>query len=69
MASEYLKWKYRDVKPDEPSPELTGKEKLANWFHYSCGAGRLCDRQHGRGSGADRGRNGQGPVTIILIQE
>lgn len=34
MASEYLKWKYRDVKPDEPPPELTGKEKLANWFHY-----------------------------------
>ena len=34
MASEYLKWKYRDVKPDEPAPELTGKEKLANWFHY-----------------------------------
>lgn len=34
MASEYLKWKYRDVKPDEPAPELTRKEKLANWFHY-----------------------------------
>ena len=34
MASEYLKWKYRDVKPDEPPPELTGKEKLANWFYY-----------------------------------
>ena len=34
MASEYLKWKYRDVKPDEPPPERTGKEKLANWFHY-----------------------------------
>ena len=34
MASEYLKWKYRDVKPDEPPPELTRKEKLANWFHY-----------------------------------
>ena len=34
MASEYLKWKYRDVKPDEPPPALTGKEKLANWFHY-----------------------------------
>ena len=34
MASEYLKWKDRDVKPDEPPPELTRKEKLANWFHY-----------------------------------
>ena len=35
MASEYLKWKYRDVKPDEPPPERTRKEKLANWFHYN----------------------------------
>lgn len=35
MASEYLKWKYRDVKPDEPPPELSGREKLANWFHYN----------------------------------
>ena len=34
MAGEYFRWKYRDVKPDEPPPELTGKEKLANWFHY-----------------------------------
>lgn len=34
MASEYLKWKYRDVKPDEPPPERSKKEKLANWFHY-----------------------------------
>lgn len=34
MASEYLKWKYRDVKPDEPPPPLTRKEKLANWFYY-----------------------------------
>ena len=34
MASEYLKWKYRDVKPDEPPPERTRKEKVANWFHY-----------------------------------
>lgn len=34
MASEYLKWKYRDVKPNEPSPPLTRKEKLANWFYY-----------------------------------
>ena len=34
MAGEYFRWKYRDVKPDEPPPEPTGKEKLANWFHY-----------------------------------
>lgn len=34
MASEYLKWKYRDVKPDEPPRELTKKEKAANWFYY-----------------------------------
>ena len=34
MAGEYFRWKYRDVKPDEPPPELTRKEKLANWFHY-----------------------------------
>lgn len=33
MASEYLKWKYRDVRPDEPV-ELTPKEKRANWWHY-----------------------------------
>ncbi len=34
MASEYLKWKYRDVKPDGPPRELTKKEKLDNWFYY-----------------------------------
>ena len=34
MASEYLKWKYRDVKPDEPPPERSKKDKLANWLHY-----------------------------------
>ena len=33
MASEYLKWKYRDVKPDEPI-RLTRKEKALNWWHY-----------------------------------
>lgn len=35
MASEYLKRKYQDVKPNEPPPPLTGKERLANWFHYN----------------------------------
>ena len=33
MASEYLKWKYRDVKPDEPI-RLTQKEKALNWWQY-----------------------------------
>ena len=33
MASEYLKWKYRDVKRRE-SVELTPKEKRKNWWHY-----------------------------------
>lgn len=33
MASEYLKWKYRDVVPDQ-SRELTPAEKRANWWHY-----------------------------------
>lgn len=35
MASEYLKWKYREVKPDEPPPPMTGRERLANWFYYN----------------------------------
>lgn len=33
MASEYLKWKYRDVQPDKPV-ELTAKERRANWWYY-----------------------------------
>lgn len=33
MASEYLKWKYRDVKPDEPI-QYTAAEKRRNWWHY-----------------------------------
>lgn len=33
MASEYLKWKYRDVKPRE-KVELTREEKRKNWWHY-----------------------------------
>ena len=33
MASEYLKWKYRDVKPDEPIV-LTFREKRRNWWRY-----------------------------------
>ena len=33
MASEYLKWKYRDVQPDAPV-ELTKKQRRQNWWHY-----------------------------------
>lgn len=33
MASEYLKWKYRDVKPDEPI-QYTAQEKRKNWWAY-----------------------------------
>lgn len=33
MASEYLKWKYRDVHPDAPV-ELTKKQRRRNWWHY-----------------------------------
>lgn len=33
MASEYLKWKYRDVKPEEPMV-LTPAQKRSNWWHY-----------------------------------
>lgn len=33
MASEYLKWLARDVKPEEKR-ELTPKEKWKNWWYY-----------------------------------
>lgn len=33
MASEYWKWKFRDVQPDEKK-ELTPEEKRKNWWHY-----------------------------------
>jgi len=33
MASEYLKWKYRDVQPDKPV-ELTKKQRRQNWWYY-----------------------------------
>ena len=33
MASEYLKWKYRDVQPEQPV-ELTRKQRRQNWWHY-----------------------------------
>ncbi len=36
MASEYLKWKYRDVKPDE-KVELTKEQRRRNWWHYHGG--------------------------------
>ena len=34
VASEYLKWKYRDVQHDAPPPALTAKERRENWWHY-----------------------------------
>ena len=33
MASEYLKWKHRDVQPDAPV-ERTKKQRRQNWWHY-----------------------------------
>lgn len=33
MASEYLKWKYRDVKP-EKAVELTKQQRRRNWWYY-----------------------------------
>ncbi len=33
MASEYLKWKYRDVKPEEKT-EMTPEQKRRNWWEY-----------------------------------
>ncbi len=33
MTSEYLKWKYRDVKREEQA-ELTPAEQRKNWWHY-----------------------------------
>lgn len=34
MASEYLNWKFRDVKPDPRPAPLTPQEKWNNWWHY-----------------------------------
>lgn len=33
MASEYYKWKYRNVKPDAPI-HYTKRQRAANWWHY-----------------------------------
>lgn len=33
MASEYWKWKFKDVQPEEKR-ELTPQEKRKNWWHY-----------------------------------
>lgn len=33
MASEYLKWKYRDVQPNQ-AVELTPSQKRSNWWEY-----------------------------------
>jgi len=34
VASEYWKWKYREVAPDAPPPPLKGRAKLINWLRY-----------------------------------
>lgn len=34
MASEYLKYLNRNVKPEAPPPELSPKEKWKNWWYY-----------------------------------
>lgn len=34
MASEYLKYLNRDVKPEAPPPPLSPKEKWKNWWYY-----------------------------------
>lgn len=33
MASEYLKWKYRDVQPEKPVP-MTAAQRRKNWWYY-----------------------------------
>lgn len=33
MASEYLKWKYRDVKPEKPA-SMTATQRRKNWWYY-----------------------------------
>ena len=33
MASEYLKWKYRDVKPEKPA-SMTAAQRRKNWWYY-----------------------------------
>lgn len=33
MASEYLKWKYRNVKPEKPA-SMTAAQRRKNWWHY-----------------------------------
>lgn len=33
MASEYLKWKYKDARPDRPV-ERTKKQRRQTWWHY-----------------------------------
>ena len=33
MASEYWKWKYRDIQPEEKRP-LTARERRRNWWYY-----------------------------------
>ena len=37
MASQYLNWKLRDVKPDPLPPDPTPRQKWRNWWHYHKG--------------------------------
>lgn len=37
MASQYLNWKLRDVKPDPLPPDPTPRQKWLNWWHYHKG--------------------------------
>lgn len=37
MASEYLRWKFRDLKPDAPPAPLTRRQRWRNWWHYHKG--------------------------------
>ena len=41
MASEYLRWKFRDLKPEAPPPPLTRRQRWRNWWHYHKGQALL----------------------------
>lgn len=46
MASEYLRWKHRDVQPEKPL-QLTPKQRRQNWWYYNkwyvlLGAAAVC---------------------------
>lgn len=35
MASEYIKYLTKDIKPDEPPPPPEKKDRIKNWFYYN----------------------------------